>query len=72
MLYCFRKREINLVGAIIGVDEKRTPPRGQGLAVYAVAVVLCRNEGLTCHHIQHWLVLPSGEPQKCIKHKMYS
>lgn len=59
--------EINLICAIIGVDEKRAPPWGQGLAVYAVAMVLRRNEGLARHHIQHRLVLASGEPQTCRK-----
>ena len=54
-------RETNLVGAIIGVNKQRAPPRGQGLAVDAVAVVLRRDEGLARHHIQHWLVLASGE-----------
>ncbi len=60
------KSEINLIGAIISIDEKWAPPRGQGLAVYAVAVVLRCNEGLASHHIQYRLVLASGEPQICV------
>ncbi len=57
---------VNLIGAIIGVDEKRAPPWRQGPAVNAVAVVLRCDEGLASHHIQHRLVLASGEPQRCI------
>lgn len=53
--------DLHLVGAVIGVDEKRAPPRRQGRAVYAITVVLCRDEGLACHHIQHRLVLASRE-----------
>lgn len=54
---------INLIGAIIGVDEKRAPLGGQGRAVNAVTVVLCCNEGLARHHVQHRLVLTSGKPR---------
>lgn len=61
----------NLIGAIIGVEEKWAPPWGQGLTVYAIAVVLRRDEGLACHHIQHRLVLASGDPQTCIKQRIY-
>lgn len=32
-------------------------------------MVLCCDEGLVCHHIQHWLVLASGEPQIFIKYR---
>lgn len=58
-----RENEMNLIGAIISIDEKGPPPRGKGLAVYAITVVLCCNEGLVRHHIQHRLVLASGETQ---------
>lgn len=51
----------HLIGAIIGVNKQGAPPRGQGLAVDAVAVVLCRNECLACHYIHNWLVLASVE-----------
>lgn len=54
---------MNLISAIIGIDEQWTPLRGQRLAVYAIAMVLCSNEGLACHHIEYWLVLAPGEPQ---------
>lgn len=64
------KHEIHLICAIIGIDEQRPPPWGQGLAVYTIAVVLCCNEGLARHHVQHWLVLASGETQIFIKHSL--
>lgn len=54
---------MNLIGPIISIDEKRAPPWGKGIAVYAITMVLRCDEGLAWHHIQHWLVLASGEPQ---------
>lgn len=62
--------ETHLIGAIVGVDEKWAPPRGQGLAVYAIAMVLRRDEGLVGHYIHHRLVLASGEPRAHIKQCM--
>lgn len=55
-----QRGEADLIGVVVGVDEKRAPPRGQRLAVDAKAVVLCRDEGLAGHHVQHRLVLASG------------
>lgn len=57
------ENEINLIGAIIDVNEEWAPARGQGLAVDAVSMILCCDERLARHHIQHWLVLTSGGPQ---------
>lgn len=54
--------EINLIGAIISIDEKWAPPWWQGFAVYAITMVLRCNESLARHHIQHRLVLASEEP----------
>lgn len=58
-----KQNKMNLVGAIVGVDEERAPALGQRRAVNAVTVVLCRDEGLARHHVQHWLVLASVGPQ---------
>lgn len=69
--WTFIQRQINLIGAVIGVNEQRAPAWGQGRAVYSVAVVLRRNEGLARHHIQHRLVLAPGEPQTWRKHTLH-
>lgn len=57
-------RETNLIGVVVGIDEKRAPPWGQRPAVDAKTVVLCCDEGLAGHHVQHWLVLASGKQRE--------
>lgn len=54
----------NLIGVVVGIDEKRAPPWGQRPAVDAKAVVLCCDEGLAGHHVQHRLVLASGKQRE--------
>lgn len=49
----------DLIGPIVGIDEKRTPAWRQRLTVYPKAMILSRDEGLSRHHIQHRLVLAS-------------
>lgn len=56
--------ETNLIGVVIGIDKKRAPPWGQGLAVNAKTMVLCCDECLAGHHVQHRLVLASGKQRK--------
>lgn len=57
-------RETNLIGVVVGIDEKRAPPWGQRPAVDAKTVILCCDEGLAGHHVQHRLVLASGKQRE--------
>lgn len=54
----------NLIGVVVGIDKQRAPPGGQRIAVDAKAVVLCCDEGLARHHVQHRLVLTSGKQRE--------